>query len=512
MSEFRVGPPPGVGGDADSTVVSQTPSDDLSTFHRWLRLLLTPVLAGGAVVLGISVFIGLASLKEPPPQVQPSVRVFRVPVLVVERSDVRPLVSTFGTARSDQEATIAAEVAGTIVDSKLIDVGASVAGPEPAGAGAAKTRPGDLLVTIDPETYRQRVLQAEALLAQDEAELAKLAQDVKNSRRLLEQKQESLKSAQAQLDLQRKLFKDAAGRETELRRAELEYQQVEAAALQLQSDIDLEEVRRKQILARQAAHEQDLELARLELRRADIHAPFAGVVSEVLVETGQYVRPGEPLLKLANVNRVEIPLPLPLGQSGPVSELLAAGETPVVQLAEHETAECRWVGRVTRIAPVANEMTRTVDVFAEVDNTQSRDALRPGTFVHARIESGTRSNLLLIPRGAIIDGAVFVAKPSSAQAAEGDSSADESDSQAERRPVEIQGMLQGFAIITSGLVPGDRVVLTNLDVLSDGTRLKVIEERTVISELEREEIPGFEVIETAPLADIPAENATASRE
>ena len=493
-----------------STAVSDTPPADSSPLRRWLRILLTPLLALGAVSIGVSVFIGLASLKEPPPQVEPSQRVFRVPVLVVEENTVLPLVSTFGTAESEQEATIAAEVAGTIVDPKLIDIGAQVQGPVRGDDSVTEVEPGDRLLRIDPETYRQRVLQAEALLAQDEAELAKLAQDMVNNRKLLDQKEQSLESARAQLDLQRRLFKDGAGRETELRRTELEFQQVEAAALQLQTELDLEEVRRKQLLARKSAHERDLGLARLDVERANVHAPFTGIVSEVLVETGQYVRVGDPLIKLTTVGRVEIPLPLPLSRSAPVAELLSAGERPRVQMAEHESAECRWVGRVTRISPVADELTRTVDVFAEVDNTQSRDALRPGTFVHAKIASREMPDVMLVPRGAIIDGAVFVAEPNGGRGER--TSSGEYNARAQRKPVKLHGLLEGFAIVESGVTPGDRVVLTNLDILSDGTHLRVIEERTVGSELERQELPGFELVESTPVADQPAVPVTVSRD
>jgi RND family efflux transporter MFP subunit len=445
---------------------------------------LTPALAGGAVVAGVSVFVALANLKEPPPQVAPVVRVFRVPVFVVARQDVRRVVNSFGTAQAEQEAAIAAEVAGQIVDAGLLDVGVTVRrDAEPP------------LVRIDPQTYAQRVKQAEALLAQDAAELAKLDQDVKNSRRLLDQKQQSLATAQAQLDQQKRLLKDGASRESDLRRVEMEFQQVEAAALQLRSDLDLEDVRRQQLEARQEAHRRDLELAQLDVQRANVHAPFDGIVSRVHVETGQYVRPGDPLFMLTDINRVEIPLPLPVGQSGPVAELLQSGVQPRVQLAEHEAAECRWVGRVTRIAPVANELTRTVDVFAEVDNRQARDVLRPGTFVHARIEGDVVPQVLLVPRAAIIEDAVFVARPQSAEGAAGAKTA-----VAERRPVTIDRTLHGFAVISAGLEPGDRVVLTNLDVLTDGSQLTLIEERTVRSELDRETFPGFELPEAAAVS------------
>lgn len=467
-------------------------------------------------------------MKTPPPQATPIERVFRVPVYFVREVDVLPLISTFGTARPDQEVTIAAEVAGRIVETSRLKVGVALRGPDspPADAPtgtptstditvtstggttdepAPTGRPGDLLVQIDPDTYHQRWLQAQAMLAQDAAELERLRQEVKNAQTLLEQRRQSLASAAEQLKIQERLTQQGAGRETDLRRTELELQQYEAGVLQLETELALEDSRRQQILARQAAHEKDLELARLELERSSVRAPFDGTISEVFVEQGQYLRVGEPLVKLTNTRRVEVALPLPVSRSGPLAELVAAGEQPRVQLAEHESADCRWVGRVTRIAPVADATTRTVDVFAEVDNSQLRDPLRPGTFVHARIESAEMKRLVLIPRDAVIDGAVFIAQadaPTSASVSDRNAAANAMTASAQRRPVQIAGFLQSFAIVSLGLSASERVILTNLDILKDGTRLSIVEERDVHSELQREKAPAFEVLRATPVAGL----------
>ena len=474
-------------------------------------------------------------MKTLPPQTTPIERVFRVPIYVVREVDVQPLISTFGAARPDQEVTIAAEVSGRIIETSRLKVGVAVQGPGVAATGpsngtptSASTsaatdapaqapsapRPGDLLVQIDPDTYHQRWLQAQAMLAQDSAELERLRQEIKNAQTMLDQRRQSLVSATEQLKIQERLAQQGAGRETDLRRTELELQQYEAGVLQLETELALEDSRRQQILARQAAHEKDLELARLELDRSSVRAPFDGTISEVYVEQGQYLRVGEPLLKLTNTQRVEVALPLPVSRSGPVAELLAAGEQPRVQLAEHETADCRWVGRVTRMAPVADASTRTVDVFAEVDNSQLRDPLRPGTFVHAQIESSEMKHLVLIPRDAVIGGAVFVAQPAATLTAGsgGGASSTGIGASAQRRPVQIAGFLQSFAIVSEGLAPGERIVLTNLDILKDGTRLTIVEERDVHSELQREKVPAFEVLRATPVAGLaPATDGTGDR-
>lgn len=486
--------------------------------RRWVRRLLTPVLMLTALGGGGALFVRLASLKQLPTQVEPAARVFRVPVFLVQRLNIRPLQTSFGTALPDRQVTVAAEVAGRIIETHGLRVGTLLPGPPGSQGNESPTAAAPTpVIRIDPDAYRERVLQAEALLAQDAAELEQISQEMQNNRELLSQRRRTLASAEEQLKLQRRLQEQGAGRETELRRVELEYQQYAEAVLQLETTLKLEEVRRKQVLARQAAHERDLALAQLELRRSEVFAPFPGIISRVMVEHGQYVRPGEPLFELTDLSRVEIPLAVPLSRSDDIASLLAAGEQPRVQMAEHEAAPCRWVGRVTRMAPVADETTRTVRVYAEVDNTQTVDPLRPGAFVHARIDLGEVEGIQLVPRDAIVAGGVYVASPaarngsgeasdqaggSAANAGLGDGGA---SAVAERREITVGGTLASFAIVTAGLTPGDRVVLTNLDVLRPGTLLSVVEVRDVQRELQRETLPLFEVVEATPLAASPSE-------
>jgi RND family efflux transporter MFP subunit len=483
--------------------------------RNWFRLLLTPLLCVASVVVGVLVFAQLAQMKEPPPQADPVARVFRVPVYHVQSLTVRPLVSTFGSPIADREVVVAAEVAGRVVEAERLKVGVRVAGPvptseaNPADSAASAATPGEpdvpattsaptgeLVVRIDPDEYQERLLQAQALLAQDAAELEKLDRTTENTRQLLTQKEASLTTARKQLDLQRDLDAKGAGRQTDILRAELEFQQHEAAVLQLQTELNLEPARRQQIEAAQTAHDRDVAMARLNLAKANVHAPFAGVIGEVMVESGKYVRPGDPLFRLTNLDIVEVALPLPISRSADIAALLGAGTSPRVQFAEHESADCRWVGEVTRIAPEADLLTRTIDVYAEVDNRSLTDPLRPGMFVHARIDAAERSAVILVPRDAIIDGAVFVAKSESVSDWEATSPEQPVAAAAERRPVTVAGMLQSFAVVTSGLTPGDRVVLSNLDVLKTGSQLQVVQERDVHSELARENVPGFDVLAT----------------
>jgi RND family efflux transporter MFP subunit len=203
-------------------------------------------------------------------------------------------------------------------------------------------------------------------------------------------------------------------------------------------------------------------LASIDVRRTEVRAPFSGVLTEVHVEKGQYVQPGTPLYRVTQIDAVEIAVPLHPLDFAKLAELVLAGEQPEVELAENEVASSRWTGRVVRISPEADTSTRTIDVFVEVANKDVAVPLLPGSFVQARIEGPILNDVMVIPRAAIIGNAsgttrVFV----------------ERDGKAVEVPVEVSRRLEAQAFISSGLTPGDRVVMTNLDAVSNGSHIAV---------------------------------------
>jgi len=108
--------------------------------------------------------------------------------------------------------------------------------------------------------------------------------------------------------------------------------------------------------------------------------------------------------------------------------------------------------------------------------------------VHARIETEVINGITLVPRDAIIDGGIFVVGSKAGE--DGKPTA-----VAQRREVTIGRTYQGFVEITAGLQPGEQVVLTNLDILTSGTRIDVTLTQDIREELSREPVPALEILE-----------------
>jgi multidrug efflux pump subunit AcrA (membrane-fusion protein) len=139
-----------------------------------------------------------------------------------------------------------------------------------------------------------------------------------------------------------------------------------------------------------------------------------------------------------------------------IQELIQRKERPRVWLL-HESTGNSWNGVVERVSPEADELTRTATVYVVVDNTDKAKPLLPKNHVVARIEGPMHEGLIVLPRDAIRDNRVFVAK----------------NNHVELRTIKIKRTLQNLAIIESGLSAGDQVVMTNLDVIHEGANIQI---------------------------------------
>ena len=451
------------------------------------RLLKSVVLSALVLAVGAVASYGLSQLRRPPELKDPSERRYNVEVYEVQPVDLREIVNAFGTARPEKEVVLSAQVAGEVSETHpQLDVGLSVKAHR-AGSTSDKGADrylGDLLVRIDPSSYEERVAAARHRLAEDQSELRRITQEETNLARLYEKIVADWEDSQREYQKTAKLREQGINTDSDLRRAQMELRQHEKAKLTSNNERDLLPLRREVTERRIESHTTDLKLSELDLARTFVRPSFDGVLSTVHVERGQYVRVGEPLLTITAVAEVEIPLAVTLDDYAKLLPNVRERQYPLVELAENETARPRWTGHVVRVSPKADEQTRTATVFIRVDNTAQVTPLLPGTFVHARVEGPVLKQVRTVPRDAILNGKAFV----------------ERDGKIEQRSVVVSRMLHGLALIESGLEAGDRVVLTNLDILYDGATVSAPIERTLADELARQRTRSAKLIDLAPTA------------
>ena len=351
----------------------------------------------------------------------------------VVQEPVARFIQVSGTFAAQEEAEVAAEVAGRVVAT-------------PIERGSRVGQNAVLIQIADAEVSAQ-AKEADANAAQIEARLGTASGAAFDVERVAE-----VANARAAYEL--------AASEFERTRMLQDRQLISRSEFD-QKQAQVEAARRQYEVAKNSAQQQFQALmgakARVAMAKkavADtvVRAPFDGVVAERLVSVGDYVTRGT---KVASVMRVS---PLRLELTVPAQYVTAIAVGSAVNLQVDAYPGATFVGQVRFVSPALRSETRALTVEAVVANTDGR--LRPGLFATARIEQAAKSPALLVPASAIQKTAsasrVFVVV----------------NDRAEARLI-TTGQAEGDRIeATSGLSAGDRVVITGLDRLKDNDRVK----------------------------------------
>jgi multidrug resistance efflux pump len=275
----------------------------------------------------------------------------------------------------------------------------------------AHVRAGQPLVVIDRRIYAQRVDQAQAALAGQEATLANIQQTAASRAASLQAQDAAVQNASAQLlraraDMNRvdDLVRDGSVslRERDqtlaaLRQAEAGVAQARAAREIARQDIRTVTVGRGGQQASVAGAEAALRLARIDLANTVIRAPEAGQLSEIGVRAGQYVTAGSQLMFL---------VPAEVWVIANFKEAQTAG-IAVGQPASFTVdalRNARITGRVERISPAAGsefavlkpdnatgnftKVPQRIAVRIRIDpNQKLAERLRPGMSVQAHVDT-----------------------------------------------------------------------------------------------------------------------------
>ena len=115
-----------------------------------------------------------------------------------------------------------------------------------------------------------------------------------------------------------------------------------------------------------------------------VYATVSGTVTEKLVEQGDYIKQGQPLLKIANFKTVWGNFDVYENQI----DRFKKGQEVLITTNAYPNKEFK--GKVDFIDPVLNTKTRTVILRVVLNN--KNDVFKPGMFVTANIEGSTAKN------------------------------------------------------------------------------------------------------------------------
>jgi len=140
-----------------------------------------------------------------------------------------------------------------------------------------------------------------------------------------------------------------------------------------------------------------IEASRKVQENVPIYATVSGTVSKKLVEQGDYIKQGQPLLKIANLNTVWANFDVYENQI----DLFKKGQN--ISITTNAYPKKKFKAKVNFIDPILDATTRTVKLRAVLNNTNND--FKPGMFVKGvlkRRELSSMKMLLKIPASAVL--------------------------------------------------------------------------------------------------------------
>lgn len=204
----------------------------------------------------------------------------------------------------------------------------------------------------------------------------------------------------------------------------------------------------------------ELERARRTEERNILITPIDGVILRLarnedgqLLANGQLVNPNQMIAQIAPLDPLIADVDL-------VGRDIAAVRIGLeARVRYHAWPHQEFTGKVLRLAPTVDPLTRALRAEVEVDNDER--VLRPGMFAEVVLIGERRENVPVVPRRALTDRGgrrvVFVLR----------------GQRVEQRTVEIGLGDDEHVEIRQGVEPGDRVVVRGLETLTDQMPVRV---------------------------------------
>ncbi len=303
---------------------------------------LSSMLRALSMTSGLLIPLALSGCQtdQPTASTEAAVRVLELSqrdVVTVNTQSLQSRAAMSGTLQALQSTTLQAQVSATIERVKVRE-------------GDVVKR-GDVLITLYNSDLQSRLAQAQANLASVKAQLIV----VQNLR-----------------DRNAKLFKKGFV-------SEMEYERSVADAQAQQENLN----------AQQAM----VEIAQKGIRDSVIRAPMSGMVARRLVEPSQAVNTGQTLLEIVDPSTLELKATAPAY----TQNQLKVGQAIVFRI--QGLADQQFSGTISRINPVANNQSRTINLYAKVDNQTQQ--LRAGLFAEGSIQIGQQRQGTVLPVQAI---------------------------------------------------------------------------------------------------------------
>ena len=216
--------------------------------------------------------------------------------------------------------------------------------------------------------------------------------------------------------------------------------------------------------AKMKAAKSEYELSQSALSKTNLVAPSDGIVAEILIRQGDYVTSQDIVAKFISGGETIFEADIPEKDM----TMLKIGQPVKIDVDAYP--DKNFMGKVKEIAPTVKERTRTTTIKVSLDNKEG--LLRSGMFARGVIALKEFKEAILIPSDSIVTlgGQTFLVPLVKADPTKPGEGA------VEMRTVKLGDKLSSQTVIEDGLLPDDMVVVATQAQLTDGVKVRYLEE------------------------------------
>lgn len=212
-------------------------------------------------------------------------------------------------------------------------------------------------------------------------------------------------------------------------------------------------------VAQQNALQEQLHAAQIRVASAtntgtktQIFSPVDGKVEKIIVDMGEFVSPGDPIMQIIGNKKLRAHIPLP--------ESVASKIKPGLEIRlRSPVSDATVITKITEVRPLVMADNRSVDVIADVNNQPDWHA---GASVNAQILLSKKNNVLMVPEQSVVlrpsGEVVYVIHNNTAQ----------------QHIIKTGEQRDGWVEVLQGLETGVVVAVDGAAYLTDNTQVKIL--------------------------------------
>lgn len=383
------------------------------------RLVLKIILPLLILAIGIYAFKMMGQLKKAPQRQQPMHQGLLVDIAELQATDHQTTIFATGTVQAEQEIELVPQVSGKVV------------WVSPNLVAGGFFRKGDLLLRVEANDYQLAVEKANAEIAQAQLSLA-----------------------------------------TEKERARIaltEWNRVDMPDKESPGPLVTREIQLQQEEARLAAARANVKQAELNLQRTELRAPFNGRIRTEQVGIGQFLNGGASIATLAGTDRAEIHIPVATTELTWLNGIKNGTAVPANIYLPGQSQQ-QWQGELVRTSGEVDSTNRLTTLIVALDDpyrlkgSNSSAILQNGQFVNVELQGRVLHNVFKISRKALrSNNTIWLV---------------DNNNRLTIKPVQIIRREQDSIIIKPDVINGDRLILSALSGVADGTLLRPVQQES----------------------------------